>query len=280
MSNLNFELYLEKIGFISEDFQTEVIHLKSYYLPSVYLTNKIIDDLHKQIILTKGDWLNFDCNVIGENYYINLNLIFHSLELSEYDNEMIDRVMEKIDLVIQGLIQSEAPSIIANNLEMLDSIIAEDGIIIKVREEGGWGVEEELINTLNENAIQFKTIRKQQSRFDGGASGGFEEVLLFIGASAASGITWDMLKGVLTSRFSGDVEKIKATLIDSYKFKRFRKAIAERIVEDYKDLVLIEFYKQQNEMIFEFKIYGIIGKSITVICDDEYQIQELNVERK
>lgn len=167
-----------------------------------------------------------------------------------------------------------------NNFEILDKIVDEDGFVIKAHEGGGWGVADDLRKLLSSQNVIVKTIRHQQSRFDGGASGGFEEILLFISGSVTSGITWDILKGLLTSRFGSELEHIKATFVDSMKFKRLRRSIADRIVEDHKDLVLIDFYKQESEIICEFKIYGIIEKTVTVLCDSEYQIRELKLERK
>jgi hypothetical protein len=103
---------------------------------------------------------------------------------------------------------------------------------------------------------------------------------LFIGASASSGVTWDVIKGILTSRVGFDLENLRASLIDSYKFKQLRRTIADRIVEDRNDLVLTDFYKQESEIICVFKVYGKIEKTITVLCNSEYQIQELKMERK
>ena len=42
MSNLHFELFLEKMDWNTEDFRTDVTHLKSYEIPNVLLTEKII----------------------------------------------------------------------------------------------------------------------------------------------------------------------------------------------------------------------------------------------
>lgn len=236
MSNLYLELFIEKMDWSSDDFKTEISHLKSYNLPNVNLTKEIINDLHTQIILTKGDWQNFDCNVVGQNYYVKVNIIFHSLQLDDNENQIINKVLEKIDSILQDLKFDDNLNGV-DNFELLDSIFDEDGLIIKAFKNGSWGVADDLTNLLNSNNIEYKTIRHRQSRFDGGASGGFEEIILFIGASVASGITWDVLKGLLISRLGLELENFKASLINSYKFKQLRKDIAERIVEDKKDLV-------------------------------------------
>lgn len=279
MSNLYFELFLEKMDWGSEDYRTDKTHLKSFELRNVIITEEIIDDLHIEIMQAKGDWLNFNCNVTGSNYYIQTNIIFHSMEMREDDERIVKKVVEKCELFFQNL-KTEDVTYNINNFEFLDHIMDEDVFVIKAHEGGGGGVAEELIQLLTSHNFPFKTIRHQQSRFDGGASGGFEEIILFVGASVGSGITWDVLKGVLASRFGFDLENFRASFVDSLRFKRLRRSIADKIVEDHKDLILIDFYKQEIEIICEFKIYGIIEKTITVLCDSEYHIKELKLERK
>ncbi|MGF7050723.1 hypothetical protein J2T13_005273 [Paenibacillus sp. DS2015] len=181
------------------------------------------------------------------------------------------------------LLHDLKPESMTNNLnkfDFLDHIIDDDGLVIKAHEGGGWGVAEEITQLLNSSDLPYKTIRHQQSRFDGGASGGFEEIIIFIGASAVSGITWDVIKGILTSQFGPELDNFRASHIDGLRFKQLRKNIAERVVEDHKDIVLIDFYKQESEIICEFKVYGIFEKTITVLCDSEYRIKELKLERK
>ncbi|MFC9707277.1 hypothetical protein ACFTRD_03875 [Paenibacillus sp. NPDC056933] len=279
MSNLFFGLYLEKMDWNSDDYKTEVTHLKAFEIADVLVTEKTINDLHIEIIQAKGDWLNFNTNVVEENYYIQTNLIFHSMDLSEEDEQIINKVIGKCESFFQVLKRLDAATR-PSNFELLDKILDEDGFVIKAHEGGGWGVAEDLTQLLSSQNMSFKTIRHQKSRFDGGASGGFEEILLFIGGAASSGITWDILKGLFTNRFGIELENIKATFVDSMRFKQLRRNIADRIVEDHKDLILIDFYNQESEIICEFKIYGIIEKTITVLCDSEYQIKELKLERK
>lgn len=200
------------------------------------------------------------------------------MDLSEHENLIIEKIIEKCDAIIRGFNKCELQSTVKGNLELIDTIVDEDGIVIKAKEGGGWGIAEDIISILQARDIKFKILRQQDSRFDGGVSGGFEEILLFIGTSAVSGIIWDVLKGMITSRVG--IENLRTTIIDGFKFKQFRRALAERIVEDRTNLVLNDFYKQQNEMIFEFKVYGINEQTITVLCNSEYQIQELKVDRK
>ncbi len=278
MSNLKFELFIEKMDWNSEDFNTDVTHLKSYKISNIHLTERIIDDLHIEIMLTKGDWLNFDCNVTGENYYIQANLIFHSMDLNKNDEQIVKMVIEKCDSFFQNLKPDKTKN--QNNMGLLDHIIDADGYMIKAHKDGGWGLARELTQLFASNNFPYKTIRHQQSRFDGGASGGFEEIILFIGASVSSGITWDVIKGILTSRFGFELENFRSSFIDELKFKQLRKNIADRIVEDHKDLVLIDFYRQESEIICEFEVYGVISKTIMVLCDLEYHIKELKLERK
>ena len=278
MANLNFELYLENMDWNSDDFKTEVTHLKTYNQQNVLVNEETIDRLHIEIIHAKGDWMNFNTNVVGDNYYIQANLIFNSTDLSEDNKQIIKNVIKKCESFFEDmqLTTTTTTTTTNNNFELLN----EDGFLIKAHEEGGGRILQDLKQVFSSQDISFKIIRHQQSRFDGGASGGFEEVLLFVASSIASGITWDVLKGMLINKLEPKFESIKSTFMDNKEFKKLRKNIAEIIIEDPRDLVLNEFYKQENELICEFKIYGITEKTITVLCDLEYRIKEFKQERK
>jgi hypothetical protein len=279
MSNFHLKLLLEKMDWNSADINSEFTHLKSYKVNNITLTEERIDDLHLEIVQAKGDWLNFNYDVIGENHYVTVNIIFHSMDLNHEDERIVNKVLEKCDLFLQDLKPEKATLNNPTNFELLDYIIDEDGFVIKAHEPGGWGVAEALTKLLTSYNIPFRTIRQQKSRFDGGASGGHEEIILFIGGSVSSGLTWDVLKGILTSRFGNSLENFRTSFVDNLRFKKLRRTIADRIVEDYKDLVLIDLFKQESEIICEFKVYGIIEKTITVLCDSEYEIKELKLER-
>ncbi|GAK39140.1 hypothetical protein TCA2_1628 [Paenibacillus sp. TCA20] len=47
----------------------------------------------------------------------------------------------------------------------------------------------------------------------------------------------------------------RAALIDKLRFKQLRKNIVESVGEDHKDLVLIDYFEQESEIICEFKVY-------------------------
>ena|GEM_PF-2788176 len=280
MPNLFFELYLEKMDFNPDDFKSEISHLKSYHRQCIELDQKIIDELHICIIRSKGDWFNFECNQVEDNIFIETKLIFHNLSIDIYEEEIIQKVITSIDKFISEIKECETKNSNLNGLELIDSIFIEDGLLINVHEGGGWGIADDIANFLSSEGIGHKLIRHKQSRFDGGASGGFEDIVMYIAYSAASGITWDILKGMLTTKLGIQADHLSTSIIDSYKFKRLRKIIADRIQENHRDLVLMEFYGNDDEIIFEFKIFGIIEKTITIISDSEYQIKELKRETK
>ncbi|MEK4519300.1 hypothetical protein NSS64_28935 [Paenibacillus sp. FSL H8-0122] len=98
MSNLYFELYLEKMDWNTDDYKNDITHLKSYEIENVLVTDGEINDLHMEIIQAKGDWLNFNTNVVGDKYYIQTTLIFHEMNLSEDNKQIINKVIKKCEL--------------------------------------------------------------------------------------------------------------------------------------------------------------------------------------
>lgn len=54
MSNLYFELYLEKMDWNTDDYKNDITHLKSYEIENVLVTDGEINDLHMEIIQAKG----------------------------------------------------------------------------------------------------------------------------------------------------------------------------------------------------------------------------------
>ncbi|WP_405155848.1 hypothetical protein [Paenibacillus sp. FSL K6-0108] len=279
MSNLNLKLYLQKMKWSSDYSEAEPIHSKNYKSKNIRLTEKMIDDLHTQVLQTKGDWISFKINIVGENYYIYITLIFDDTDLATEIERILNRVMEVCESYFRNLQESDL-KLTSNDIDLLNKIMNEDGYMIKAHQVEEWGVAEEIKQLLATQHIDFKAIQHYQSRFDGGLSGGAEDFLLFIGSSVLSGITWDVLKGILTNKLEDERTSIKATFIDNEKFKQLRKIIAERIKEDYRELVLTDFYKNENELICEFKIYEPTMRTIMILCDLEYQIKELKYERE
>lgn len=279
MSNLNLELYSEKMNWSSDYSEREIVSSRKYTFKNVLLNERIIDDLHTQILQIKGDWMDFKVNIVGENYYIYITLIFDNTDPAVEIERIVNKAIEAYKSYLGDLQESNLKQT-PNNFDLLNEIMNEDGFVIKAHQIEEWGVAEEIKKLLTTKNLDFKIIQHYQSRFDGGLSGGTEDFLFFIGSSVLSGITWDVLKGILTSKFEDERTSIKGASMDNEKFKQLRKVVAERIREDHKGLALTDFYKNENELICEFKIYEPIMKTVTVLCDLEYQIKELKYERK
>ncbi|MGW9529015.1 hypothetical protein ACWHAM_14955 [Paenibacillus terrae] len=279
MSNLNLELYLEKMDWSSDYSEREIILSQKYEFKNIRLTENMIDDLHTEVLQIKGDWMTLKANIVGENHYVYINLIFNEADPVNEIDRTLNRVTEACESFFRDLQESDLKTT-SNNFDLLNEIMNEDGFMFKAHQVEEWGVAEEIKQLLAIQNLDFKVIQHHQSRFDGGVSGGAEEFLFFIGSSVLSGITWDVLKGMLVSKFEDERINIKGTPINNEKFKELRRVIAERIREDYRELVLTDFYKNENELIYEFKIYEPTMKTITILCDLEYQIKELKYERK
>ncbi|KOP67248.1 hypothetical protein AMS62_19840 [Bacillus sp. FJAT-18019] len=274
MPNLKIELFLEQIDFGSSDFKTEIRSLKSFEIQNATFGEEIIDDIHHRVMSIKGDWVSISKKRYGLIYSIDVHIIFHSLILDNQENEIVDRVIQSIEGYVEE-IEIEKKIIYSDQF----STSNEDGLILKVSEIEEWGIAQELKDFLNSDNIEFEVIYHRQSRFDGGASGGSEEILIYIANWAISGITWDIFKGSLMHVFGTRLQHVKTSKFENYKFNKLRKTVSERVIEDPKDLVLTDFQKQDEEIIIIFSTNGINSKSILVVCDLDYQIKELTLER-
>ncbi|MGG4402765.1 hypothetical protein ABEW61_21755 [Paenibacillus amylolyticus] len=275
MSNLNLELRLEKMNWSSNYSKREITPSQKYKFENIRLTESMIDDLHTLILQIKEGWMTLKVSIVGENYYIYITLIFDDTDPANEIDRTLNRVKEACESYFKDL-QELGLKTTSNNFDLLN----EDGFVFKAHQIEEWGVAEEIKQLLATQNQDFKVIQHYQSRFDGGLSGGAEDFLFFIGSSVLSGVTWDVLKGILASKFEDERTNIKSTSINNEKFKELRREVAERTREDYRELVLTDFYKNENELICEFKIYEPTMKTIMILCDLEYQIKELKYERK
>ncbi|NGZ76907.1 hypothetical protein [Saccharibacillus alkalitolerans] len=279
MSNLNLELRIEKMNWSSNYSKREITLSQKYKFENIRLTESIIDDLHTLILQIKEDLMTLKVSIVGENYYIYITLIFDDNDPTNKIDRTLNRVKEACESYFKNL-QELGLKTTSNNFDLLNEIMNENGFVFKAHQIEEWGVAEEIKQLLATQNQDFKVIQHYQSRFDGGLSGGAEDFLFFIGSSVLSGVTWDVLKGILASKFEDERTNIKSTPINNEKFKKLRREVAERTREDYRELVLTDFYQNENELICEFKIYEPTMKTIMILCDLEYQIKELKYERK
>lgn len=279
MSKLNLELRLEKMNWSSNYSKREITPSQKYKFENIRLTESMIDDLHTLILQIKEDWMTLKVSIVGENYYIYITLIFDDTDPADEIDRTLNRIKEACESYFKDS-QELGLKTNSNNFDLLNEIMNEDGFVFKAHQIEEWGVAEEIKQLLATQNQDFKVIQHYQSRFDGGLSGGAEDFLFFIGSSVLSGVTWDVLKGILASKFEDERTNIKSTSINNEKFKELRREVAERTREDYRELVLTDFYKNENELICKFKIYEPTMKKIIILCDLKYQIKELKYERE
>ncbi|WFA82662.1 hypothetical protein [Paenibacillus amylolyticus] len=227
MSNLNLELRLEKMNWSSNYSKREITPSQKYKFENIRLTESMIDDLHTLILQIKEDWMTLKVSIVGENYYIYITLIFDDTDPANEIDRTLNRVKEACESYFKDL-QELGLKTTSNNFDLLNEIMNEDGFVFKAHQIEEWGVAEEIKQLLATQNQDFKVIQHYQSRFDGGLSGGAEDFLFFIGSSVLSGVTWDVLKGILASKFEDERTNIKSTSINNEKFKELRREVAER----------------------------------------------------
>lgn len=276
MANLFLKVNLETIDFESETFDTQVKNIKKYVLSSDTLDANLLDRLHTKIIRTKGDWLRYDIDFFNGNYYVCMNLIFHSPNQTKEQYKIVEKIITECEKFFTEN-SFKCVNEKYNNSEKLAEIVDNDGFIISIADEDGGGIldNKHIEKILRENDIDFETLRINQSRFDGGASGVTGRFIYFILSSVQSGVTYDIIKSLIISKLGIPIDYFKLSIFDNFKFKRLRKIIADRIREDVYDIVLSELYKGEEEITIVFKTQD---QRITLICDKDYEIKEIRVD--
>lgn len=275
MNTLKLQVNIEHIDFTSEELTDVVKPIKKYTVNMQTEIPVFLDELHNAVMKEKGDWISLKYTESFGKGIAELNLIFHELDLDETNKQVLNKTVAVIEekLASESQVQSECNGIfIEDNFKALEN----EGFILRLEEEGGSGElrHEDIENYLELHNIEFKRLYIHENRFEGGASGGNEEILYFIIGSVTSGITWDLIKGGLT-KLLGDFSEIKIDMFDKINFNNLRKDISDKVRVERNDLILYEMYKNQSEIILVFKADVL---TITVITDSKYKILDLKVE--
>lgn len=273
--NILIDLMKEIINFESGNFEQDISKVKSYQYEVEEVSFDILDELYTRIIRIKGDWISSDYIETDDWLEVKYSLIFHHPELSEAEKLVINKVDTCINEFFKDY-KATSGHIHTGNIKT-KPIDNEEGLLISFKDDSGGGsliLTNEIEEVFKKNNLPYSIVTKQKSQFDGGASGGTESVVFFILSSIGSGLTWDVIKTMLSMTLNEPFQYLKVSFIDNFKFNNLRKTIASRINENINSLALLEFYKNEEEIILEFKTKD---KKITVICDMNYIIKELKV---
>lgn len=253
MANIFIAINVENIDFNSENLDTEIRRIKTYQFSSESITSNFIKQLNSLLLKTKGDWIKFDYDYFNDNFYVTVNLIFHNRVLLKQEEDLVKKVISGCEHFFnENKLQTANQAY--NNLDKLSIILGQEGYILSISETDGCGElkYEELANLLRGKNIPFEIINGHQSRFDGGASGGSGNFILFILGSITSGLTWDTIKFSISKIFNFPFEELNYLRInkfENYKFNNLRNILAERLREEVKDLILSYMLKNDNEII-------------------------------
>lgn len=234
MSNLFLNIYSETMDFGGGDYTPTIIKVKSYMCSLNNLNIDKIEELRVFIMKEKGDWLSFKYSFFNETYYVDVKLIFHNKTLSVYEEKIVQNV---ILLCEEFLLENKFSKIDddINNSDKLSNLLDLDGFILSITENDGGGVLEskKIEKIFNENGIKYEALNISKSSFDGGASGATEKLLYFVLSSAASGLTWDIIKPILVNNIAFPLQSVTMKALDKYNFNKLRKVVADRIREEY-----------------------------------------------
>lgn len=268
MKKVYLTLSAQYIEFDTEEQKSDIQKLREYTFFSEDFTDKDVEELFNEIIEIKLDGISYNLNEDKNNVYTQITL-FYPYTNGEKEINIPSEIFTIVDRFVNKK-KNTAPSNTNDDNENIDEETA--GLLVRIEEL-------DILEELNKNNIDYEIITKNVKRFESGASDFFSEVIIFIQNTVASGAAWDIIKAGFERikpyrRTSQDIEERKA---ENVKYKTLLKDISLRVKIKPKDLILIYMYKKDTETIFEFKGNNSI---ITVICDENYVIQELSLEEQ
>ena len=267
MANICLELYAKKIDYSSEHFNSEQELIRAYQFSSESILEKDLQKLIYQIKCTKNDGFNLDYEFTEHDYYIRF-IFFFGKNLTNEDQEIISDIV------------NECEKLIKNNQIELELVFKEygqcfgeeEGFILGVSQDDIIISHNDVEEALTDNNINYRLIDVCYSEYEHGCGAGTESFILFIKASIESGITWDLIKAILSVKIGEFGEYVKLNLLDNLRFKKLRKMAADRIREDEKYLVLTDFNRDQEKNMISIS-FKCKRKKINMVCDNDYNIE-------
>lgn len=275
MSNLYLNIYTKTMDFGSGDFTPNIIKVKNYICSLSNLNNDKIEELRVLIMKVKRGWISFNYSFFNETYYVDAYLIFHNKTLSMHEEEIVKNVISQCgEFLLKN--KYRTIDIDINNSDKLSELLEVDGFILSISENDGGGYlnNKEIEKVFNKNDIKYEVLNISKSSFDGGASGAAENLIYFIMSSVASGVTWDIIKPILTKNLALPIQSITMKTMDKYNFNKLRKVVADRIRAEERSLILTEMHKKNSKLNLEFRA---LNKKIYITCDGNYNIIDFKI---
>lgn len=272
MKKIFLKLNIQKIDFDSANYDTEFEEVQ-YFVFYVSKNYDFASQIYTTILEEKGDWINLDYNESLGISYITLNLIFHSLIISDEDNELIDRIKN----ITENLINEVEIKLDINTVDQLDeseNIINKNGLVISFDKNG---LEYELLESeiekfFSDNNIEYKQISKSGSWFDGGAGSVSEGFIYFLSGAVSSGITWDLIKCFIENKIGRSVYDIIKNKLENFNFGKLKKEIQDKCKVSAQDLIVKDILKDNDEILINFESDKV---EINLRTDSKYNIIEL-----
>jgi len=267
VKKIYFKLFAEHIEFDTNEQKKEIEKLKEY---TFYSKCFVLEELFSSLIRIKGDWLTHEIHEDKNNIYASITLLYPFT-----NGERVKNIPTEVFEVVEDFInQKKSITSLEESNENDEEEV--EGFLIKI--EDHCQIEElDILLELKKHSLEYEIITSTVKRTETGAGDLLSEVILFVQNTVVSGIAWDIIKSglIMMSPFSKVSKSIDERKVENVNYNRLRKDIALRISIDSKALILIDMYKENDNILLRFKGNDSV---ITVLCDKNYIIQELNVE--
>ncbi|SFL37281.1 hypothetical protein SAMN04487943_101226 [Gracilibacillus orientalis] len=272
MKKVQLKVIEEIVDFTSEDLNESTKELANFDFTSDNRIEDEIEDFFTKIFLKKGDWASFDIHLNENIIYIEITLIFTNPELLTEDFAVQKTVLNECSKYVE----ENSKSIIENQKFTSTDL---DGYLISINQPG--------ISTLNyinlkqafdKENINYKIESKFTNQTEVGAGGGESDIILFIANTVASGVSWDVVKSIITTNIDYFSHKgFLSNVIEKRKFKKVRKIVADKARVDEENLILHEFVNEVENVKMVFKSPN---GYIYICCDSEKDIRKYKLSNK
>jgi hypothetical protein len=236
IKNIFISLIANRLVFLGEFPQSDEV-IKLWDFQSKTVDKASLDDLCIESILKRGGWSNSDIESSPTSLRLTLKPTFFvdSLDqkLKNDEQEFLNSAIKQVDQFVNK------HQLVTTDTTNTTVEVDENSEMVIYREPGQSSSREfeRFIEELKSRDIKYHIEYEHSSASEVGASGGFYEAIIFIQNSLASGVVYDLIKGV-PARYFPQIKKERTDIL--------KRKIANELSTQPENLEIIK-YKVEDE---------------------------------
>jgi hypothetical protein len=253
MKNIFISLISNKLVF-KGDFPESNEIIKEWEFKSNTVTRANLEKLCNESVVIKVGWSTSDIECLTNSIRLTLKPIFFvdslAQQLNSEEQDLLRGIIDDVNLFVEEhkLTKStQSPEIVE---------IDRNSEMITYREPGQSSSREfnKFIEKLEGKSIRYQIEYKHSQAVEQGASGGFFEAIIFIQSTIASGVVYDLIKGV-PAKYLPQVKKERTDTLKSKIAHELRTQPENLEMTSYKveeDFTTLDVYFNRNKYQCQF----------------------------